>query len=48
VSITIGSHTFSVVSYDAAGDVLYLHTHMPDDAVDFDETPRRARAAVWA
>jgi uncharacterized protein YuzE len=39
MNITIGSHTFSVVSYDAAGDVLYLHTHLPDGAVDFDETP---------
>jgi uncharacterized protein YuzE len=39
MSITIGSHTFDVVSYDADGDVLYLHTHVPDGAVDFDETP---------
>ena len=39
MSITIGSHTFSIVSYDAGGDVLYLHTHVPDGAVDFDETP---------
>lgn len=39
MSITIGSHTFEVVSYDAGGDVLYLHTRLPDEAVDFDETP---------
>jgi uncharacterized protein YuzE len=39
MSITIGSHIFDVVSYDAGGDVLYLHTREPDGAVDFDETP---------
>lgn len=39
MSITIGSHTFDIVSYDAGGDVLYLHTRLPDGAVDFDETP---------
>jgi hypothetical protein len=39
MSITIGSHIFDVVSYDAGGDVLYLHTRVPDGAVDFDETP---------
>ena len=39
MSLTIGSHTFDVVSYDDDGDVLYLHTRLPDGAVDFDETP---------
>jgi uncharacterized protein YuzE len=39
MSITICSHIFDVVSYDAGGDVLYLHTRVPDGAVDFDETP---------
>jgi uncharacterized protein YuzE len=31
--------TFDRVSYDADGDVLYLHVGDPTRAVDFDETP---------
>lgn len=39
MSITIGPYTFTSVSYDEEADVLYLKTRVPDEAVDFDETP---------
>ncbi len=39
MSVTIADITFDRVSYDASGDVLYLHVGDPSRAVDFDETP---------
>ncbi len=39
MSVTIGDITFDRVSYDAGGDVLYLHRADPEAAVDFDESP---------
>ena len=39
MSITIGDTTFDRASYDASGDVLYLHVGDPRSAVDFDESP---------
>ena len=39
MSITIGSNTYDRVSYDADGDVLYLHKGDPSTAVDWSETP---------
>lgn len=39
MSITIGPHTFTSVSYDGEADVLYLKTRVPDEAVEFDATP---------
>lgn len=39
MSVTIADITFDRVSYDADGDVLYLHVGDPTRAVDFDETP---------
>jgi uncharacterized protein YuzE len=37
--ITIGSLTFDQATYDAKGDVLYLHVGEPRAAFDADETP---------
>jgi uncharacterized protein YuzE len=39
MTVTIGHTTFDRVSYDADGDVLYLHVGAPANAVDFDESP---------
>jgi uncharacterized protein YuzE len=39
MSVTIGSHTFDDVHYDAGGDVLYLHKGDPSTDVDWAETP---------
>jgi Protein of unknown function (DUF2283). len=39
VTTTIGGIEFDNVTYDAGGDVLYLHVGDPSTAVDFDETP---------
>lgn len=39
MSVTIADITFDHVSYDADGDVLYLHVGDPAHAADFDETP---------
>lgn len=39
MNVTIGTHTFSYASYDADGDVLYLKKLVPDNAVDFEDTP---------
>jgi len=39
VTATIGGIEFDNVTYDAEGDVLYLHVGDPSTAVDFDETP---------
>src|SRR3990172_3028335 len=39
VSVRIGDIEFDNVSYDADGDVLYLHVGSPRTAVDFDESP---------
>lgn len=36
MSVTIGDTTFDRVSYDAEGDVLYLHVGDARGAVDFD------------
>jgi uncharacterized protein YuzE len=38
MTITIGDISFDNVSYDARGDVLYLHIGDPRGAVDFDES----------
>lgn len=37
--ITIGRLTFDHATYDAPGDVLYLHIGSPRAAADADETP---------
>lgn len=37
--ITIANVTFDRVSYDADGDVLYLHVGDPSTATEFDESP---------
>jgi uncharacterized protein YuzE len=39
MTVTIGDIQFDNVSYDAEGDVLYLHVGDPRSAVDFDESP---------
>ena len=39
MKITIGSLTFDHATYDATGDVLYLHIGEPRAASDADETP---------
>jgi len=38
MSVTIDNITFSHSHYDADGDVLYLKTVVPDNAVEFDST----------
>jgi uncharacterized protein YuzE len=38
VTVKIGRLSFDHVSYDAAGDVLYLHVGAPRAAADADET----------
>jgi uncharacterized protein YuzE len=38
MTITIGDIAFDNVSYDAEGEVLYLHVGDPRSAVDFDES----------
>jgi len=37
-TVTIGGIRFDRVTYDAPGDVLYLHVGDPADAVDYDGT----------
>ena len=39
MSVRIDDIVFDNVSYDADGDVLYLHVGSPRTAVDFDESP---------
>ncbi len=39
MSVTIDNIAFSHSHYDADGDVLYLKTSVPDNAVEFDSTP---------
>jgi uncharacterized protein YuzE len=39
MSVTIAGTEFDRVTYDADADVLYLHRGVPDDAVEFDESP---------
>jgi uncharacterized protein YuzE len=39
MSVQIGSIAFESATYDAGGDVLYLHNGSPSDAVDFDGSP---------
>ena len=39
MSVRIGSIDFESATYDAGGDVLYLHNGSPSDAVDFDGSP---------
>ena len=39
MSVTIADIIFDHVSYDAEGDVLYLHVGDPAQAVGFGETP---------
>jgi len=39
MTITIADIRFDNVSYDAKGDVLYLHVGDPRSAVDFDGSP---------
>lgn len=39
MTITIGQLSFDHASYDATGDVLYLHVGEPQAAADSDETP---------
>ncbi|MGH2353496.1 MAG: DUF2283 domain-containing protein [Chloroflexota bacterium] len=38
MSVKIGNLTFDHVSYDATGDVLYLHVGEPQPAADAEET----------
>jgi len=38
-SVRVGDLTFDNVSYDATGDVLYLHAGEPEPAADSQETP---------
>lgn len=40
MSITIGHITFDHATYDAVGDVLYLHVGEPSPAADAVETPQ--------
>jgi uncharacterized protein YuzE len=39
MTVTIGSLTFDRASYDARGDVLYLHLGDPQEAAGSEETP---------
>jgi uncharacterized protein YuzE len=39
MTVTIGSLTFDHASYDARGDVLYLHVGDPQEAAASEETP---------
>jgi len=39
MSVKIGNLVFDHVSYDAAGDVLYLHVGEPQSAIEAEETP---------
>ncbi len=39
MSVRIGTIDFESATYDAGGDVLYLHNGSPSDAVDFDGSP---------
>jgi uncharacterized protein YuzE len=39
MTVTIGSLTFDHASYDARGDVLYLHLGDPQEAAGSEETP---------
>jgi uncharacterized protein YuzE len=39
MTVTIGSLTFDHASYDARGDVLYLHAGDPQEAAGSEETP---------
>ncbi len=39
MSVTIGDLVFDHVSYDATGDVLYLHVGEPQPAAEAEETP---------
>jgi uncharacterized protein YuzE len=41
VKITIGQLTFDKASYDAEGDVLYLHVGEPQLAAESEETPEQ-------
>lgn len=41
MKITIGKLTFDHASYDAVGDVLYLHIGEPRAAAESDETPEQ-------
>ena len=41
MKITIGQTTFDHASYDAAGDVLYLHVGEPRPAFESEETPEQ-------
>ncbi len=39
MTVTIGSLTFDHASYEARGDVLYLHVGDPQEAAGSEETP---------
>ena len=39
MSVTIGHLTFDHATYDAVGDVLYLHVGEPQAAADSEQTP---------
>jgi uncharacterized protein YuzE len=39
MTITIGQLSFDHATYDATGDVLYMHVGEPQEATDADETP---------
>jgi uncharacterized protein YuzE len=41
MKITIGKLTFDHASYDASGDVLYLHVGEPQAATESEETPEQ-------
>jgi uncharacterized protein YuzE len=41
MKITIGKMTFDHASYDARGDVLYLHAGEPQAAAESEETPEQ-------
>ncbi len=41
MKITIGQLTFDHASYDAGGDVLYLHVGEPQAAAESEETPEQ-------
>jgi uncharacterized protein YuzE len=41
MKITIGKLTFDHASYDAEGDVLYLHVGEPEAAAESEETPEQ-------
>ena len=45
MSLTIGTHTFDRVNYDADGDVLYLHKGDALTDADWDETPEATASA---